>query len=143
MTRNNGEQATRKDCVDWDTYRVPDDDGRHYPDQPSGPLPDHGAQPRTKRRRVDPFTDPEHLEPVLSEYDLLQIRVARVLKALALAHAQRLAWRRPDVLEAIIRSEVLPEAEWVMAGSVPKDRIPSVLSEFLDVLRDELKRYHK
>lgn len=75
--RDNGERPTRPDIVDFDTYDVPD----HYPDRPS------------------------ESGPQLTESEMRQIEVVRLLTKTARAHAPKLSWRTDRSIAETIHAE--------------------------------------
>lgn len=156
--RDTGEQQTRPDGVDWDTYSAPDDGRPHYPDNSgSRPVPDHGAQPRRPRRltwsewRRDPLNryrprddEFETWETQLNAGEIAQreFQIVRLLAKTARDHARRLEWRTDDAAADFIKSEALPAAVWV-ANSLPPDALNRVMARFLDILWEEIDRRQK
>jgi hypothetical protein len=151
--RDTGEQPTRPDAVDWDTYAAPDDDrpnNRYVPQA----IPDHGRRPRRHKRPTDVvwkrdpnnlyrpaddyFSSTLHEEPQLSESEQRKIDTVRLLTKTARAHAPKLEWRNDDSIAEFIDTQAMPDATFIAASLPPADRV-RVLEKFVEVLWDQIE----
>jgi hypothetical protein len=154
--RDTGEQPTRPDAVDWDTYTAPDDDrpnNRYVPHA----IPDHGLRPRRPKRpsraiwKLDPnnhyrpaddyFSSTLHEEPRLSEAEQRKIDTVRLLTKTARANAPKLEWRNDDSIAEFIDTQAMPDATFIAASLPPADRA-RVLEKFVEVLWDQIE-FHR
>ncbi|MGF6427336.1 hypothetical protein [Bradyrhizobium elkanii] len=153
-SRDNGEQATVADAVDWDTYRVD-----HDPDEPSHPyepafVPDHGAQPRRPRLVVDNEHDPlnhyryhdpepEPAAPLASIAAARRLRACRALADMIRVHAPRLARYRADAIDERIDRELIPDARWILQGAMTPCEIDAALGRFIAELHVAIARHKR
>jgi hypothetical protein len=162
--RDNNEQQTVADAIDFDTY-----DADHDPDllvyysEPTI-VPDHGRQPRRPPRptatvyRLDPHNryrpaDDPYLASTQEGYDQRRAeehrlarerkiaeerKIARWLSAAARQHAPKLSWRRNDAaIGEAIEHGVMSEARAITSW-LPPAASARVLAEFRKELWDQI-----
>jgi hypothetical protein len=153
MTRDNGEQSTRPDAIDFDSIGLEDDAPNHR----SGPsiVPDHGRQPRRPERpsKVDydedrqntyrPDNDPflrslRDAETMRDDRRIIQQRlIIRALVKTAKSHAPKLARYRDDVIPAMIERELMSGVRFI-AESLPADAQAGAVDKFVEILWEEI-----
>ena len=153
--RDNNEQHTVPDSVDWDTYVAPDD-----PDQPNHryvprAVPDHGRQPRLPKRptlvvyKRDPhntYRPTSYIAPLHDASDNWRIKerqVARILADSIRQEAPRLAYYRESAIDEVIERRGIMSIARATASWLPPDGQNRVLDAFSIQLREEVARNRK
>ncbi|KWV59656.1 hypothetical protein AS156_30900 [Bradyrhizobium macuxiense] len=150
--RDNNEQATTLDAIDFDTYAVPaswnDPSERSFAHVPRITV-DHGAQPSYPHHsgRQPDSADAMERDRLAETSRRLpsaeaarRLRLARVLFETRRDQSKRLACFRKEVVEEKIETEIMPMIAWMIGDYLPGDEIPEAVERFVGELWTAISR---
>jgi hypothetical protein len=159
--RDNNEQSTVQDKIDFDTFLAPDngsDDLAGHPAEPAA-VPNHGRRPRLKRPS-EAVHRRDSLNTCKSDVDIHRMamanaarednrfsksrEIAKQLMIQARYHAPKLSWKTDDAIrEALEFPDGIMFAARYIAKPLPVDAKAGLMAKFVEEIWTEIRRLQK